>query len=768
MALPPLVFGVLFFGGWELLVAVFDIQPYFLVPPSDIVGRFVDNLDLIWSAMRVSGANALVGLVAGAVLGAAMSFVLLRFRLLDEIVTPLSIALNAVPIFVLVAVFNNMFAITSEVPRRLMVTIVVYFVVLVNVARGLRQVENTHLELMRSYAASDWEILRLVRVPNAISYFFTALKIAAPLAVITASWRERWLARRITSREVLDRVARSGPETVQSELAAPPGPQMNLFAPKPAKAAPAPSAPPVRMVEMKQVSKPDRVKSLYRASGSCAEHHDPEVATAMHIKTPVDDFIRARAKGRVLFVTGNPGDGKTHLLQHLAPRLAKDKVTVLLDANEQENEAIVAAIDHALARRGRGLAVAINEGVLHQVLRSTARPWVSEVREQLLHPLRYRESDAEPEPPVLVVDLTLRNNLSPDIAREALVGLLGLSAPCEACPVKRCELQVNAARISKQPLERLAALLERVAATGIHATMRDLQGFLSYLLWGPGSCPSDASGTATPYWESAFVGGQGALFDALRRLDPTRQTSPLLDHQLWRREDRPEHWTIPWDGSAHVGPSLRERLEAFESRKRRALFEHVDGAALLRVAGDATDLEFAEIMRGGTAAVRRLVRLINQFYGGQGEQGGALHLWCTHRFDAHTSRYAAAALNVPAQELEVLAPRPRPEVALAFPDYRPDHYLLIRRSDDDLSRGLRIDRALVHSLLAAKHGMDSSFRLGEPEARVSDFLDKLAKEGVMPEDQVEVLIVDRDARDHAVFRVDLQRRCYLSSPTRSQ
>ena len=186
VALPPLVFGVLFFGGWELLVAVFDIQPYFLVPPSDIVGRFVDNLDLIWSAMRVSGANALVGLVAGAVLGAAMSFVLLRFRLLDEIVTPLSIALNAVPIFVLVAVFNNMFAITSEVPRRLMVTIVVYFVVLVNVARGLRQVENTHLELMRSYAASDWEILRLIRVPNAISYFFTALKIAAPLAVITA------------------------------------------------------------------------------------------------------------------------------------------------------------------------------------------------------------------------------------------------------------------------------------------------------------------------------------------------------------------------------------------------------------------------------------------------------------------------------------------------------------------------------------------------------------------------------------------------------
>ena len=70
-----------------------------------------------------------------------MAFLLMRFRLLNDMLTPLAIALNAIPIFVLVAVFNNMFSITSEIPRRLMVTLVVYFIVLVNVAKGLRQVE---------------------------------------------------------------------------------------------------------------------------------------------------------------------------------------------------------------------------------------------------------------------------------------------------------------------------------------------------------------------------------------------------------------------------------------------------------------------------------------------------------------------------------------------------------------------------------------------------------------------------------------------------
>jgi NitT/TauT family transport system permease protein len=186
VVLPPAVFGVALLALWEAAVEAFDFKPYFLPPPSSIWTELRENARLIWEAASVSGGNALVGLLAGTVIGIAVSFVLGRFRLLNELVTPLAIALNAVPIFVLVAVFNNMFSITSEVPRRLMVSLVVQFIVLVNVTRGLREVEQTQLELMRSYAASERAILRKVRIPNAVPYLFTALKIAAPAAVITA------------------------------------------------------------------------------------------------------------------------------------------------------------------------------------------------------------------------------------------------------------------------------------------------------------------------------------------------------------------------------------------------------------------------------------------------------------------------------------------------------------------------------------------------------------------------------------------------------
>ena len=182
----PLIFGVAFIALWEGAVKGFDLKPYFLAAPSKIMEQFLKNTTRIWEATAISGGNALVGLVIGTILGIAMSFILSRFRFLSQLVTPLAISLNAIPIFVLVAVLNNMYSITSEIPRRFMVTLVVYFIVLVNVARGLTQVSSIQVELMRSYAASEFVILRKVRVPNAIPYLFTALKVAAPASVITA------------------------------------------------------------------------------------------------------------------------------------------------------------------------------------------------------------------------------------------------------------------------------------------------------------------------------------------------------------------------------------------------------------------------------------------------------------------------------------------------------------------------------------------------------------------------------------------------------
>lgn len=186
LAWPPALFGVAFVALWEVVVRGFNLKPYFLPAPSAIAAAVGSNFDRIVAASMASGANALIGLLTGTILGVLASFVLMRFNVVNELVSPLAIALNAIPIVVLVAVFQNMYSTTSEVPRRLMVCLIVFFIILVNVAKGLRQVDPIHLELMKSYAASPADVLTKIRIPNALPYLFTALKVAAPTAVITA------------------------------------------------------------------------------------------------------------------------------------------------------------------------------------------------------------------------------------------------------------------------------------------------------------------------------------------------------------------------------------------------------------------------------------------------------------------------------------------------------------------------------------------------------------------------------------------------------
>jgi NitT/TauT family transport system permease protein len=81
---------------------------------------------------------------------------------------------------------NNWFGVLNPLSKMMIVAVLVFFPVLVNVTRGLTQVEPAALELMRSYAASEGTILRVVRIPNALPYFFTALKIGTTLSLIGA------------------------------------------------------------------------------------------------------------------------------------------------------------------------------------------------------------------------------------------------------------------------------------------------------------------------------------------------------------------------------------------------------------------------------------------------------------------------------------------------------------------------------------------------------------------------------------------------------
>src|SRR4029077_12729956 len=61
-----------------------------------------------------------------------------------------------------------------------------FFPVMINTLRGLTSVRPQQIELMRAYAAGEVDVFRRVRVPTALPYLFTALKVASVLAMIGA------------------------------------------------------------------------------------------------------------------------------------------------------------------------------------------------------------------------------------------------------------------------------------------------------------------------------------------------------------------------------------------------------------------------------------------------------------------------------------------------------------------------------------------------------------------------------------------------------
>jgi len=119
----------------------------------------------------------------------------------------------------------------------------------------------------------------------------------------------------------------------------------------------------------------DAVRALYRASAAVADHHDQAMIDSLHVSTALDEYLVAEAEARhVVFVTGNPGDGKTHLIRKMQSRFP-DGVQVCLDANERPDDALVAMVDAALADKS-GLIIAINEGILLDLSRAArARAW---------------------------------------------------------------------------------------------------------------------------------------------------------------------------------------------------------------------------------------------------------------------------------------------------------------------------------------------------------------------------------------------------------
>jgi NitT/TauT family transport system permease protein len=184
--LPAAAVLVLGLALWQGLVTALHVQRFLLPKPTEIASTFWDERETLWSAGWFTFQEALGGFVIGCGLGILVGLVLARWKPLRTAVMPYAIAANAIPIIAFAPITNAWFSPLNKSSKMAIAAVLCFFPVLVNTIRGLTSVRPESIELMRSYAASELEIFRRVRFPNALPYIFTALKVSSVLAMIGA------------------------------------------------------------------------------------------------------------------------------------------------------------------------------------------------------------------------------------------------------------------------------------------------------------------------------------------------------------------------------------------------------------------------------------------------------------------------------------------------------------------------------------------------------------------------------------------------------
>lgn len=142
-------------------------------------------LGFLVAAAAYTWAEALIGFAIGALIGITLAAIFVHSLFAERAFMPYVIASQTIPIVALAPIIVVGFGrgLTSVV---IIATYLTFFPVTISQMRGLRSPDPRSLELMRSYAASRWQVLWKVRMPASLPYLFTALKVAAAAAIVGA------------------------------------------------------------------------------------------------------------------------------------------------------------------------------------------------------------------------------------------------------------------------------------------------------------------------------------------------------------------------------------------------------------------------------------------------------------------------------------------------------------------------------------------------------------------------------------------------------
>ena len=172
-------------AAWQALTTLLDIPRYLLPSPASVIAEFVETPRFIIESFLVTMLESVAGFAIAAVVAFGLAVLMSRSAVIEEFVYPYLNIVRVMPIVAVVPLLIIWFG-HGMTPMIIVAALIAFFPIVVNTILGLRSVDPDLVDLMHTLNAKQGQILRKIRVPNALPYVLSAFRISAPGAVIGA------------------------------------------------------------------------------------------------------------------------------------------------------------------------------------------------------------------------------------------------------------------------------------------------------------------------------------------------------------------------------------------------------------------------------------------------------------------------------------------------------------------------------------------------------------------------------------------------------
>lgn len=177
---------------WQAVVTVLAIPRYLLPPPPAVLASFGSHGADILRAATFTVACTSIGMVISVIIAITLAIAFIASERLSRGLMPLIVLIRTIP---MIAIAPLIILIFGRGPANSigMVALLTFFQIMLAAKRGFLSPSANALEMMHTYGATFWQTQIKVRVPFAVPFIFTGLRIASGSAILCAMFAE-WLS----------------------------------------------------------------------------------------------------------------------------------------------------------------------------------------------------------------------------------------------------------------------------------------------------------------------------------------------------------------------------------------------------------------------------------------------------------------------------------------------------------------------------------------------------------------------------------------------